>query len=104
VNRIRRKIRKKCVDMAKEEQGVFSLTVPTGGGKTLSSLAFALEHAALHHLNRIIYVIPYTSIIEQNADVFRKVLGEDQVVEHHSCLDNDEQTVQSRLAAENWDA
>jgi CRISPR-associated endonuclease/helicase Cas3 len=92
------------VQAAKEEQGVFSLSVPTGGGKTLSSLAFALEHAKLHKLKRIIYVIPYTSIIEQNADVIRLAVGEDQVVEHHSNLDEDDVTPKSRLAAENWDA
>ncbi len=104
VNRIRRDIREKCVAMGEEDQGIFSLSVPTGGGKTLSGLAFALEHAKTHGLDRVIYVIPYTSIIEQNADVFRKALGEDQVVEHHSSLNEDGVTPQSRLAAENWDA
>jgi len=104
VNAIRRNVRAKCVQMAKEEQGVFSLSVPTGGGKTLSSLAFALEHAKLHQLKRIIYVIPYTSIIEQNADVFRSAVGEDQVIEHHSNLNEDDATSKARLAAENWDA
>lgn len=104
VNVIRRDIRTKCVQMAKEEQGVFSLSVPTGGGKTLSSLAFALEHANLHQLKRIIYVIPYTSIIEQNSDVIRSAVGADQVVEHHSNLDEDDATPKARLASENWDA
>ncbi|HAG11251.1 MAG TPA: CRISPR-associated endonuclease Cas3'' [Desulfotomaculum sp.] len=104
VNAIRKNIREKCVQMANEEQGIFSLSVPTGGGKTLSSLAFALEHAKLHQLKRIIYVIPYTSIIEQNADVFRSAVGEDQIVEHHSNLDEDDATSKARLAAENWDA
>jgi CRISPR-associated endonuclease/helicase Cas3 len=104
VNEIRRQIRSRCIQAAKEEQGIFSLSVPTGGGKTLSSLAFALEHARQHQLQRIIYVIPYTSIIEQNADVFRSALGDDQVVENHSSLDDDLITVKSRLAAENWDA
>ena len=104
VNEIRRDIRKKCVQMAKEPQGIFSLSVPTGGGKTLSSLAFGLEHAIKHNLDRIIYVIPFTSIIEQNADVFRSAVGEDQVVEHHSSLDEDDSTPKSRLASENWDA
>lgn len=104
VNVIRKSIRAKCVQMAKEEQGIFSLSVPTGGGKTLSSLAFALEHANLHDLKRIIYVIPYTSIIEQNADVIRSAVGEDQVVEHHSNLDEDNITPKARLASENWDA
>jgi CRISPR-associated endonuclease/helicase Cas3 len=104
VNQIRRNIRAKCVQMACEPQGIFSLSVPTGGGKTLSSLAFGLEHTVCHGLERIIYVMPYTSIIEQNADVFRSAVGEDQVVEHHSSLDEDDSTVKSRLASENWDA
>lgn len=104
VNEIRRNIRTKCVQMAWEEPGIFSLTVPTGGGKTLSSLAFALEHAIKHRLERIIYVIPYTSIIEQNADVLRSALGADQVIEHHSNLEEDDSTPKSRLATENWDA
>lgn len=104
INQIRRKIRARCVQMAKEEQGIFSLTVPTGGGKTLSSLAFALEHAQIHQLDRVIYVIPYTSIIEQNADVFRSVVGSDQVLEHHSNVVEDEFSNKSRLASENWDA
>jgi len=104
VNEIRRYIRSKCVQMASDERGIFSLSVPTGGGKTLSSLAFALEHAKKHKLDRIIYVIPYTSIIEQNADVFRWAVGEDQVVEHHSSLEDDDLTPKSRLASENWDA
>ncbi|MCL6591667.1 MAG: CRISPR-associated endonuclease Cas3'' [Firmicutes bacterium] len=104
VNRIRRMIRSRCLQMAQEPQGIFSLSVPTGGGKTLSSLAFGLEHAVRHGLDRIIYVIPYTSIIEQNADVFRAAIGPDQVVEHHSSLDEDESSLKSRLASENWDA
>lgn len=104
VNQIRREIRRKCIEMAQQPKGVFSLSVPTGGGKTLSSLAFGLEHAKKHNLDRIIYVIPYTSIIEQNAKVFRDALGEDQVIEHHSSLDENDSTPRSRLAAENWDA
>jgi CRISPR-associated endonuclease/helicase Cas3 len=85
--------------------------VPTGGGKTLSSLAFALRHAVLHELDRIVYVVPFTSIIEQNAAEFRRVmqplagdLGWDPVIEHHSDVDVGTETVASRLAAENWDA
>ncbi|GIO16510.1 CRISPR-associated helicase Cas3 [Cohnella xylanilytica] len=104
VNEIRKNIRARCIQIASKKQGVFSLTVPTGGGKTLSSLAFALEHARIHQLSRIIYVIPYTSIVEQNAEVFRAAVGEDQVIEHHSNLDEDDTTIQSRLASENWDA
>jgi CRISPR-associated endonuclease/helicase Cas3 len=93
-----------CRKAAEMEGGFFSLTVPTGGGKTLSSMAFALKHAELHDKKRIIYVIPYTSIIEQNAQVFKEVFGNDEIVEHHSNLDDDETTTRSRLAAENWDA
>lgn len=104
VNEIRRYIRTKCEQSASEEQGIFSMSVPTGGGKTLSSLAFALRHAIVHSLERIIYVIPYTSIIEQNSEVFREAIGADQVVEHHSNVIEDELTPQSRLASENWDA
>ncbi len=104
VNDIRQAVLKDCRTAANKAPGVFSLTVPTGGGKTLSSLAFALQHAALHGLGRILYVIPYTSIIEQNANVFREALGDEQVVEHHSNLDDEDFSKKSRLAAENWDA
>jgi len=70
----------------------------------LSSLAFGLEHAHRHDLDRIIYVIPYTSIIEQNVEVIRSAVDPLQVIEHHSGLDDDATTAKSRLAAENWDA
>ncbi|MEI6051761.1 MAG: CRISPR-associated endonuclease Cas3'' [Opitutaceae bacterium] len=98
-----------CRTAATQSPGLFSLTVPTGGGKTLSSLAFALDHALCHGFDRIIYVLPFTSIIEQNAAVFREAfapLGDDLVVEHHSNLDPDAAhlTAASRLATENWDA
>ncbi|WP_414664406.1 CRISPR-associated endonuclease Cas3'' [Horticoccus sp. 23ND18S-11] len=98
-----------CRAAAAQSPGLFALTVPTGGGKTLSSLAFALDHALRHGFDRIIYVLPFTSIIEQNAAVFREVfapLGDDLVVEHHSNLDPDAAhlTAASRLATENWDA
>ena len=103
VNRLRAEVFRQCRDKAREAPGLFSLTVPTGGGKTLSSLAFALEHAVFNGKRRIIYAIPYTSIIEQTANVFRGIFP-DGVIEHHSNLDPEKETVKSRLAAENWDA
>ena len=104
VNRIRADVLAQCRKQAVLPPGMFSLTVPTGGGKTLSSLAFALEHAKHHAKRRVIYAIPYTSIIEQTADVFRGIFGKNDVVEHHSNFDVDRETTRSRLAAENWDA
>lgn len=104
VNRIRSDVLRQCRAQALLPSGLFSLTVPTGGGKTLSSMAFALEHAVKYNKKRIIYAIPYTSIIEQTADIFRAIFP-DAVIEHHSNLDPDsKETAQSRLAAENWDA
>ena len=109
INRHRASILSQCLAAAERPSGIFSLTVPTGGGKTLSSLAFALKHALKHDLERIIYVIPYTSIIEQNARVFREFLGEDAVVEHHSNFEykedgDKEDPERIQLATENWDA
>lgn len=106
VNRIRSEILARCIEVAKQPPGIYTLTVPTGGGKTLSSMAFALHHAAIYGKHRIIYVIPYTSIIEQTADEFRKIFGE-AVVEHHSNFDSSEESEENtrlRLACENWDA
>ena len=105
VNRLRAVVLKQCIERAGEDRnnGLYSLTVPTGGGKTFSSLAFALHHAIRHRKRRVVYAIPYLSIIEQTADVFRGIFGED-LVEHHSNLDPDRETLRSRLAAENWDA
>lgn len=103
VNSARADVLRQCREKAAWKPGLFSLSVPTGGGKTLSSLAWALEHARHHGKRRIIYVIPYTSIIEQTADVFRGALG-DTVVEHHSNLEPEQETAQSRVASENWDA
>ena len=85
------------------------MTVPTGGGKTVASLTFAIKHAMAHGLRRIIYVVPYTSIIEQTADVFRRILGSDNVLEHHSNVEftddelTSEESIRLRLATENWD-
>ncbi len=104
VNRMRAAVLDRCRSAAEQTPGLFSLTVPTGGGKTLASLAFALRHARRHGKRRILYVIPYTSIIEQTADVFRGVFGENAVLEHHSNFDAEQETPRSRLACENWDA
>ncbi len=103
VNCTRTNVLRQCRDKSHESPGLFSLTVPTGGGKTLSSLAFALEHAKHHGKRRVIYAIPYTSIIEQTANFFREIFS-NAVVEHHSNLDPEKEMVKSRLAAENWDA
>lgn len=110
VNGLRQAVLNDCRARAGDEPGFFSLTVPTGGGKTYSSMAFALDHAATHGLRRIIYAIPFTSIIEQNAGVFSAVLGRENVLEHHCNYmgkDEPEERGYDRwrgLAAENWDA
>jgi CRISPR-associated endonuclease/helicase Cas3 len=125
VNAERAKVLAAARAKAELPPGLFSLTVPTGGGKTLASLTFALSHAVRHSLDRVIYVIPFTSIIEQTASVFRDVLGAeliDHVLEHHSAFREeealrtlvearprgDESSLQAgerlRPATENWDA
>ena len=111
VNKQRAEILKQCIEKSAHDPAIFTLTVPTGGGMTLSSMAFALNHAINavkpeHRKKRIIYVIPYTSIIEQTAEQFREIF-KDAVIEHHSNVDvSDEssETARSRLACENWDA
>lgn len=103
VNGIRADILSQCREKAALNPGLYSLTVPTGGGKTLSGMAFALRHAVQHKKQRIIYVIPYTSIIEQTVGIFREIF-DDNVVEHHANLDPDKEDARSRLATENWDA
>ncbi len=105
INGRRTEILKHCLSMGEASKGLFRLTVPTGGGKTVSSLAFALRHGKEHHMSRIIYVIPYTSIIEQNAKVFADILGKDNVLENHCNVEynSGEELKLMELAAENWD-
>jgi len=103
IDEIRRRISDDCLKRAVDFQGIYTLTVPTGGGKTLASLRYALHHAQKHNLDRIIYIIPYTSIIDQNAQAVREILGEDWVLEHHSNLEPEKQSWQDKLLSENWD-
>lgn len=110
IDYLRADISNHCQTSASRNKGIYTLTVPTGGGKTLASLRFALHHAKKHNMDRVIYVIPFTSIIDQNADVVRKILephGTVQssvVLEHHSNLTPEEQSWRSKILAENWDA
>ena len=112
VNLARSEVLRRCREASVEVTGMFSLTVPTGGGKTLSGMSFALNHAQRHGLRRVIVVIPYTSIIEQNASVYRDYLGKENVLEHHSNLDPEKEKQEKgydlsekhKLAVENWDA
>ncbi|MGE4498454.1 MAG: CRISPR-associated helicase Cas3' [Deferribacterales bacterium] len=112
VNTIRNEILNHCVKASESSARLLTLLVPTGGGKTLSSMAFALNHAVKRNLPRIIYVIPFTSIIEQNAKIFRSIFGENDILEHHSNYEyknhrNDEETEESyrmRLFSQNWDS
>ena len=109
LNRLRCEILNTCIEAGNKPIGIYTLTVPTGGGKTVASLAFALRHAVEHGMQRVIYVIPYTSIIDQNAQVFRNILGNGNVLEHHSGVQFDlsdgapAKDVRKALAAENWD-
>lgn len=105
VNGRRTEILRNCLEAGKREKGLFRLTVPTGGGKTVASLAFALRHAVHNNMDRVIYVIPYTSIIEQNAQIFRSILGDENVLENHCNVDygDSEEWNPMKLAAENWD-
>lgn len=109
IDTARREISDQCKKKAESSQGIYTLTVPTGGGKNFASMRYALHHAKKHKLDHIIYIIPYTSIIEQNAGEIRKVLEWDGdefpwVLEHHSNLEPETQTWHSKLVTENWDA
>ena len=112
IDESRRRISDQCRQSAFQAKGIYTLTVPTGGGKTLASLRFALHHAKKQGMERIVYAIPFTSIIDQNADVVRKILEPSEtgaehgsvVLEHHSNITPEEQTWKSKILAENWDA
>ena len=108
VNRIRNYVQEQCVKESQGKTGFYSLTVPTGGGKTLASVLWALNHAVKNHLHRIIIAIPYTSIIVQTAATLKAIFGEENVLEHHSNVNPDdikdrEQRERMQLATENWD-
>lgn len=113
IDMLRQNISDNCLDYSNRPKGLYQLTVPTGGGKTLSSLRFALHHAEKHQMERIIYIIPYTSIIDQNADVARRILEDKTengkylnrvVLEHHSNLTPEKENSRQKLLSENWDA
>ncbi|MCE5173519.1 CRISPR-associated helicase Cas3' [Paenibacillus profundus] len=115
IERYRNELLHECLQAVEGPQGMYTLNMPTGSGKTLASLGFALHHAKRYGLSRIIYVIPYTSIIEQNAAIFRSILGSEAVLEHHSNIQREINTDEEndpvrtlnqkmQLAEENWDA
>ena len=112
VNKLRADMLSQCIAKADSPAGVFSLSMPTGGGKTLASIAFALRHAIANNLRRIIVAIPYTSIIDQNAEIYSSIFGENNVLQHHCNLDPDrydgqenesQKLLAEELACENWD-
>lgn len=106
INRIRNEVQQYCIDASEDDVDFYSLTVPTGGGKTLSSVLWALRHANKNGLRRIIIAIPYTSIITQTAATLRNIFGDENVLEHHSnvnLMDENEGSQRLKLATENWD-
>lgn len=117
INLLRAEMSYQCEQFAENPSGIYTLSIPTGGGKTLASLRYALKHAKLHQKKRIIYVVPYTTIIEQNAEEIRKILlDEANILEHHSNVIEDENVNDEdqsgrmnvrqklKLAKDNWDS
>lgn len=108
VNRARRSVYEDCLATAVQPSGLYTMTVPTGGGKTLSSMAFGLRHAVEQGMDRVIVAIPFTSIVEQTAATLKTIFGSENVLEHHSNYDfsdlGDEEKAKQRLAVQNWDA
>lgn len=112
IDHLRRDISRHCLDAASRGKSIYTLTVPTGGGKTLASLRFALHHIKNHEMDRVIYVIPFTSIIDQNAEIVRNIIEPANdvknqgriVLEHHSNLTPEEQGWREKMLTENWDA
>ncbi len=109
VNQLRAQVAQACLEVAQKPKGIYQLTVPTGGGKTLASLRFALHHAQKHKMDRVFYIVPYITIIDQNADKVREILEKPEerdkvVLEHHSNLTPEKETHRHNLLGENWDA
>jgi CRISPR-associated helicase Cas3/CRISPR-associated endonuclease Cas3-HD len=108
VNIQRRKVLRECINAGQGDRGFYTLTVPTGGGKTFSSLAFSLEQIKKYDMSRVIYAVPFTTVTEQTADVFRSIFGDKYVLEHHSNIDvnnmNDDERDVIRLQSQNWDS
>lgn len=108
VNRARASILEDSRTAAQLSPGIFTMTTPTGGGKTLASMMFALRHAVLHGMDRVIVAIPFTSIVEQTASVLKEIFGRENVLEHHSGYDfeadSGKTALRERLAVQNWDA
>lgn len=104
LNRLRTQVQNICRDKSGAPSGFYEFTVPTGGGKTIASMVWAINHAIAHGKKRVVIAIPYTSIIIQTADVLRKIFGDENVLEHHSVVDEERLSHKNKLAAENWDS